>query len=204
MHARTWSTLPAVVGALFMLAGCAATPRHAAIPLGKWHGEGTFASVGLPKGETAETGHAQLLEHGTYPTDLNITPATDLGDGAVRLEIVSLRSGYETLEGDRTHLIVFLAPVPAEGEGTVTPYRIVKSGMAFKDEEPSLDEGPENQLEAVCMLADGEPVLHVQYADQFIDNFRFRGNQVYKQGSFCPEKGEQGFIFWSEALRPVR
>jgi len=143
------------------------------------------------------------LQHGAYPTHLTITRASELGDGAVRVEILSERGEVEDMAGDRTHLVLHLRPSTSLADDSITLYRLVNFGLSFDADPPKPDEHPEGLTHASCMLVNGDLVLRIHYMEHFVDTLRFRGNTVFKDGSYWADAGD-GLIHWSERLERCR
>ena len=195
-----------VLGLGVLVGGCAGSPRRAEIPLGEWRGTGVFVLDRWEAHEQEEHGEKWVrksLQHGAYPTHLKIARANELGDGAVRMEILSERGEVEDMGGDRTHLLLHLRPDTSLADESITLYRLVDFGLSFDANPPEPDEHPEGLTHASCMLVNGELVLRIHYMDQFVDTLRFRGNTVFKDGSYWADGGD-GLIHWSERLERCR
>jgi len=196
---REWGRL-AVCGALVACAGCATTYKRAQIPVGEWSGRGQFVTVGQEKSEEGGQATAQVVR-GEYPTQLKIERAQE--EGAVRIEITSLRGRHEPMEGDRTHLIAVLEPHEPAADEPVTLYRLAAFGLSFDEEEPELEQAEPGLPRASCVLADGDLILCIHYLEGFVDTFCFTGGRVYKLGTYSSDP-DAGFIHWSEELKPKR
>jgi len=195
-----------VLGLGVLVVGCAGSPRRAEIPLGEWRGTGVFVLDRWEAHEREEQGEKWVrknLQHGAYPTHLKIARAGEPGDGAIRMEILSERGEVEDMAGDRTHLLLHLRPDTSLADERITLYRLVDFGLSFDANPPEPDEHPEGLTHASCMLVNGELVLRIHYMDQFVDTLRFRGNSVFKDGSYWADGGD-GLIHWSERLERCR
>jgi hypothetical protein len=192
----------ASLGVLAVSVGCAMPCKCPVLPLGEWNGTGHFVSV--TPASSAEKGKTELKAFdGSYPTHLKIESAPG-GDADSRcLDILSQRGRQEGMEGDRTHLIVYLEPVYGGDDDRVAVYRLTKGGLSFDQNPPDIDKGPEGPAHASCLVVDGDLVLQIHYMEGFVDTFRFHGDALYKDGSYSAGAGE-GFIHWSERLRRQR
>ena len=194
----------ASLGLLLLFTGCATVHKRVEIPLGQWSGQGMFVSAGESDKDSEDGGALSMLEHGYYPTRLTIDAAPEAGPGAVCIEILSERHGYESLEGDRTHLVAYLVPMINVADDAIALYYLDKIGLSFDEKKPELARDSDVRMRASCMLVDGNLVLRIHYRDDFVDIFRFRDNFVYKDGMYAPlskSKDEKfGFIHWSEVL----
>ncbi|MFQ5806741.1 MAG: hypothetical protein ACE5I3_09855 [Phycisphaerae bacterium] len=201
MTTRCWGGM-ASLGVLVVCVGCATPYKRALLPLGEWNGSGHFVSATAAPSE--EEGKTDLKAFGgNYPTCLKIEPAPGGHADSRRLEILSQRGKQEGMEGDRTHLIVYLEPVHSSGDHRLTVYRLTKGGLSFDENPPDVDEGPEGPAHASCLVVDGDLVLRIHYMEGFVDTFRFHGDVLHKDGTYSPEI-EEGLIHWSEQLRRKR
>ncbi|MEW6250835.1 MAG: hypothetical protein AB1716_09315 [Planctomycetota bacterium] len=182
---------------LLLVTGCSATQR-AEIPTGRWVGEGRFVLLRSSSGAPVP-GRAEPMT-GTYSTELTITRGA--GDAAERIviEIRSQRGPIPGLDGDRTHLIAELEPAAVLAEGRIRTYRIARAGLSSDPVPPELEEGPDEDAQAVAFACDGELVLNLHYMNGFRDTLRIRRATACKDGSL---RGvlENGAIEWSETLR---
>ena len=197
-------TVLAGLGLLILFTGCATVHKRVEIPLGQWSGTGKFVSA---RGSNEDGGALGTLEHGDYPTRLTIDAVPEAGLGAVCIEIISERHGYESLEGDRTHLIAHLVPLITEADDAIALYYLDKIGLSFDEKNPELESDSDVRVRASCMLVDGNLVLRIHYREDFVDIFRFRDNFVYKDGMYAPllksKDVKFGFVHWSEVLQRV-
>lgn len=191
------------LGLLVLCTGCATPHRRAEIPRGEWSGSGTFVLEKWSSGDEEGASPLVTQEHGSYPTQLEIGPATVAGQDAIRLEILSQRGEVKELDGDRTHLVVHLIPRNRIADGAIALYHLAEMGISFDESEPRMGTGPDGPTHASCMVVDGDLVLRIHYMEGFVDTFRFRGDRLYKDGVCFPEDGD-GLIHWSEVLRRRR
>ena len=191
-----------VLGVMFLLSlgGCAAAPKRADIPLGRWSGPGTFIYVRYTPGAGTATAPTEVYRYGDYPTELTIAPSDSGPSGSLRIEILSMRGQVEKMQGDRTHIVLRLEPgVPLAG-GRIRPYRLAEFGLSLNENEPTAERGPIGMTHATCMATGDELVLQIHYMADFVDTYRFSGNMVYKDGEYFPLNGDV-LVHWSEALR---
>lgn len=186
------------LGLFLLCAGCATRHTRAEIPLGEWSGHGTCLLKQWPADDNEPP---ELFMHQSYETRLTIQPAPE--EGAVRLEILTLRGEMPPLDGDRTHLIVDLAERDTADDGTAATYQVTNFGITLEDEPLDHHGDPVEPVNASCQVLDGELILRINYMEGFVDIFRFRGDRLYKDGSFFPEDG-QGLVHWSEVLHRQR
>ena len=188
---------------LLLCVGCAASSRRAEIPLGEWSGEGVFVAYGH-SGEPEEGAPPNVLDRGTYETQLAIADSTYEGEQTTRLEILSQRGEHEHLEGDRTHLIAHLRLDRSIDEGTIALYRLAGFGISFDEDEPDVDRADgDDRPFATCMAIEGEVVLRIHYLEGYVDTLRFRAGRACKDGSYAPE-ADKGVIHWSERMKRKR
>ena len=190
---NTWSTL----GVAALSSGCAAPGPRGEIPLGRWAGHGVFAYEDWePADEEAKPLTPRSVSR-SYPTCLTIQPVDLSGHPVIVLEIRSDRGRLPQLEGEATHLSVAVLKVKRVSDAMVL-YRVV--GFV-------LDPGPGKPLRfddgappfgASCTVEKGATVLQIEYGDNFVDTFRFAGNQLEKSGSYFNRKA--GLIHWVEHL----
>ena len=64
------------LGLLVLCTGCATPHRRAEIPRGEWSGSGTFVLEKWSSGDEEGASPLVTQEHGSYPTQLEIGPAT--------------------------------------------------------------------------------------------------------------------------------
>lgn len=191
------------VGLLLLVAGCAATPQRAEIPLGQWEGHGAFMMDSWTAASGETKAGTERHQYGRYPTQLKIEEVKEGSSTRVRIEVLSQHGKIEKMEGDRSHIIAVLerrAPLP---DDTFALYRLVDLGIALDEKPPKMEGGPKGPTHATCMLVEGDLVFSIQYMPGFTDTFRFQGGAVLKDGTYYAEKGD-GFVHWSEVLRPKR
>ena len=98
--------------------------------------------------------------------------------------------------------MALLRPTESLANDAITLYHVVKLGISTTETPPGMDQGSETITAATCMLSAGEIVLRIHYMDEFADTFRFRGDVVFKDGSYYTSK--EGLIHWSERLQRRR
>jgi len=178
--------------------GCATTGRPGEIPLGQWSGHGTFVYEHWKPKQGDSEGDEQVSLTRDYPTTLTIKPGTLDGSEIVEMEIVSKRGELPgDSSGDETHLIVALTEAK----------RVSNSIVLYRIRGAMLNPGPDEKLEsddsappisASCTVVGDATVLQIQYAENFVDTFRFRGRHVEKTGIwFVPD---EGLVHWREQL----
>ena len=192
----------AVLSFLLLCTGCATLPTRAEIPLGEWSGHGSFVIHKWSDDDKTAEASQGTLEHGEYPTRLTIEKTEINGENGVRIEILSERGESKALEGDRTHIVALLRPAESLANDTITLYHVVELGITTTEEPPQRDMGSERITAATCMLSAGDIVLRIHYMDEFADTLRFRGDVVFKDGSYFTSK--EGLIHWSERLQRRR
>lgn len=200
MKACLWTSLT-MVALLTFSTGCTTLPTRAEIPCGEWSGHGMFV-LHKWKGDESSEAAREILQHGEYPTWLKIEKTTIDDNEGVRMEILSKRGKIETLEGDRTHIIMRLRPTETLADDAITLYHLAEFGLSDDEDAPGLEKGTEGTTYATCMRAAGQIVLRVHYFDGFSDTFRFRGNAVHKDGAYFDS--DEGVIRWTEWLRRER
>jgi hypothetical protein len=172
------------------------------LPLGEWNGSGRYVFAASADQQEEEASELRTAA-GTYPTELKIERVPDGPADSRRVEILSKRGKIAELDGDRTHLTVVLEPVEHIADDRITVYRVTRQGLSLEAGPPDVSDGPAGPAHASCIVVDGDLVLQLHYLDGFVDTFRFRGDVLYKDGSYAPEL-EDGFIHWSERLRRQR
>ena len=183
-------------------AGCATAGRPGQIPLGQWSGRGMFVYERWDSDDTESDAQDRPTVSREYDTTLNVRSETLGGQDIVRLEIVSKRGSMPGLHiDDQTHLQIALAEAKRVSDSTVL-YRMVGSLL-----NPSPDETLELSedappVSATCSTRHGVTVLQLQYAEDFVDIFRFRGRRVEKTGMWFDENGS--LVHWRERLEQQR
>jgi hypothetical protein len=170
------------------------------LPTGFWRGSGAFVYEAWPNRQSSDSASGAATPsslHGDYPTTLSIRPG-ELDDHAVvMLEIESLRGTLPDL-GDKTYLKAALVEAKRLSEAVVL-YRLVALAVNPKPGEAFTFDEKAPPCAATCRTADGITVLQINYMDNFVDIFRFKGPMVEKSGSFAAKS--DGFIHWSEHLQ---
>ncbi|MFH1745440.1 MAG: hypothetical protein ABIG44_00180 [Planctomycetota bacterium] len=185
-----------MIGLLGLLvAGCATGYHEVVIPHGEWSGHGTCLLKQWP-GENNDPPELFLFQ--SYETSLTIQPAPE--EGAIRLEVLTLRGEMPPLDGDRTHLVVDLTECDRAADDTAATYQVTNFGISMEDKPLDHHSDPKEPVSASCQVLDGELILRINYMEGFVDIFRFHGDRLYKDGSFFPEDG-QGLVHWSEVLK---
>ena len=179
---------------LVFAAGCAGTPKVAALPEGEWSGDGTFVAQSWP---TATQPAAGPPTHATYPTELQISRHAVDGQSLYRVEITSERGTIPGLDGDRTHIVAYLQELPEQAGGSIALYRLQSIGMSFTAEPPKQSSGPQEPA-ATCIVDDDAQVLQIHYLNGFTEVFRFHRGHVQKAGTFY--QSERGLVDWVESL----
>ena len=184
--------------ALALAAGCATTGRPGEIPLGQWSGNGTFVYEHWKSGEGEPKLEDQVSLTRDYPTTLTIKKDTLDGRDIIKIEILSKRGDLPGLHiDDESHLILALVEAKRVSDATVL-YRMVASQFnPSAGEKLTLDDSAP-PISASCTTKRNVTVLQLQYAEDFLDTFRFRGRHVEKTGFwFNPD---EGFVHWFECL----
>jgi hypothetical protein len=178
----------AVLGLL--MSGCASS-SPVKIPCGEWTGCGTFAYERWAPPEKAASIHRD------YPTRLKIHQCEFENQPATEIEIVSEHGGIPGLSDEKTHLRLALVEErrPRESIGL---YRVVPLDPDRKNPPEVDDDAP--PIAASCMKSRNGIVLHINYAEGFVDSFWFRGRGLTKAGSLAQDTG---IIHWTETLHQV-
>lgn len=198
MRVRTAACLTSLL-LCALCAGCfERLPKIAMIPNGEWSGEGMFVA-GKWVAEGAADGPVVVTQHGEYDTQLLIESAEVDGEDGARVEITSERGRVDSLDGDRTHIVMFLKPEESLADENITIYKVAKAGLSLNEDPPDVDAvSAAEKTVATCMYNDGEIVLRVQYMDGWVDTIRFRNNLAFKDGTLADK---QQLIHWSERLK---
>jgi hypothetical protein len=197
MKVRNIACIGSLVACL-VFTGCASLPKTAVIPTGHWSGDGMFVA-GKWAAAGAADGQVVVTQCGEYNTQLLIEKAEVDGVDAARLEITSERGAIASLDGDRTHLVMFLKPRESLADETIAVYEVAKAGLSLDDDPPDVSAvSSDDKTTVTCMYDDGEIVLHVQYMEGWTDTIRFRNNVAYKDGALADK---QRLIHWSERLK---
>ncbi|MGE0479587.1 MAG: hypothetical protein AB7Q17_03845 [Phycisphaerae bacterium] len=202
---RTWSSriatrrpsarIAALLAVSGALAGCAAPARRADVPLGTWVGNGTFVYESWEKTESGEASEPRSVQR-SYSTRLKIRSGALAGQDVIEVEILSERGPLPKLE-DRTHLRAALREAKRPTD-SLALYQVLGAQFNPGPDEAlkPLDDAPPFAASA-CDAGDAM-ILQIQYAENFVDFFRFSGDRVEKYGTyFDPEKG---MITWYEWL----
>ncbi len=194
-----WAFVPSL--AIAHWAGCGQPAGPVQIPLGSWEGAGTFAYEMWPSPGDPDFDPAQPTSlHKSYPTTLAIRRLSVLGEAVVELEVRSRRGEIPEL-GHETHFIVGLSEVKAVSDSTKL-FRLGYFSWNPGDHFVRKLSDSSRPIGAVCMAVDGDIVLQVYYQDRFADTYRFRGDQLFKDGAV--HDPDEGFVAWSEVLRRVK
>ena len=183
-------------------AGCATAGRPGEIPLGQWSGRGMFVYERWDSDDTESDAVDRPTVSREYDTTLSVRSDILGGQDIVRLEIVSKRGSLPGLHiGDQTHLQIALAEAKRVSDSTVL-YRMVGSLLNPEPDETLELEDDAPPVSATCTTRHGVTVLQLQYAEDFVDVFRFQGRRVEKTGMWFDENGN--LIHWRERLEQQR
>lgn len=220
-----WVGLVVLAGLLAVTAGCyninvkvegenkpgheeeEAAGETVSIPLGHWEGRGTFAfeawSEGVeaydPDGETEGTSRS-------YPTTFDARMETRHGREVTRVEILSRRGPIMDEEGDRTHLLMYIAPVKTLSAGAVLLELTEVAATTKAEELEPTDDAPPLPVHATLVRHGDTITLSVRYADGFTDHWCFSRGELHKVGMYSPGGDDEntGLITWTERLHRHR
>ena len=183
---------------LTFAAGCATTGRPGEIPLGQWSGNGTFTYEHWTSGEGEADPEDQVSLTRDYPTTLTTENSTLDGRDIIKMEIISKRGELPGLHiDDESHLVIALVEAKRVSDATVL-YRMVASQFNPGPDDKLKLEDDAPPISASCTTKGNVTVLQLQYAEDFVDTFRFRGRRLEKTGFwFDPD---EGFVHWFERL----
>ena len=193
IHACCWGSWPLL---LVVGPGCALQKPLGKIPFGTWSGEGVFVYENWKQdGENAVDPKPRSLSR-RYPTSLTIRPRELDGHDVIELEILSKHGGMPDMDQE-THLNVALVEAKRVSE-SMTRYRLVDFKFnPTSDNTLSYEEdGP--PYAASCITSNGTTIFQIEYLENFVDTFRFRGHHVEKSGVYFDLK--EGLIHWYEEL----
>jgi len=177
--------------------GCAAPQAGGVLPFGDWSGHGLFVYENFkPAKDDADSSDPRSI-HREYSTTLSIQPAELDGRDVIKMTIRSKRGELPDLM-DETHLIVAMVEARRVSDSTVL-YRSVAQQLNPEPGERLEFDDAAPPAGASCTTLDGVTTFIIEYMENFVDVFRFKGNRVEKRGTYFNKK--EGFVHWTETLR---
>lgn len=190
--------------------GCSQRISDQGLPIGRWDGTGNYlAATWIPHpDDPAEVDTFSASSHNTYDTMLSIRPAPEYGDDSLRMEILSRRGeirtaddGQALIDGDRTHLVMYLQPTMSihddeESTQGVDFYEVVEAGASYDSSDVDISP-PDELMFVTCCRKGSTCIVQIQYDDRWSDQLIFHGKSLLKMGMFSTD---QMLIHWMEKL----
>lgn len=180
------------------LCGCSMVPKDGTIPTGSWEGRGIYSGRDMATDEKNEATSHPTYKPGhsaEYDVKLTIEPVRKIAN-MLELKVYANHTKDPDFEGKSVFVRVLLEKAE-RASPTVNIYEVVSKGYDISFKEPKKLNDVNPPLMASCMSFGDQTVLVLRYEPDFIEEYRFQGNKVFKTGSFG---SKDNCIHWTEEL----